>query len=212
MNHIENSGQTEGETAETTEDATGTTEQTEVTGETQETTTTAEQTTTAQRTLTQEEVDKLVGNTRTKAREKAVESLIEELGVQDVDSLKELVKQAEERRLANLSEVEKLQEQIKSLGEVQQQSKATSKELKAYQEAVENTVANQLKSLNIPSHVAALLENMPALEKLNYLSENAKHFAKPMTTNTNAATKGSGNTATSKEEQLKKVRAKYGIN
>ena len=213
------SGQTEGEKTEAkkTENGTGTDGDIKATtGETQSSQATEGDETKpkagAEKTLTQAEVDKIVGATRAKARDGAVASLLEELKVEDTDALTKLVADAEEKRQANLSEVEKLTEQIAQLVAAGKDSKQTSKTLKAYEESVAATVVAQIKSLSIPAHIAALLEPMSALEQLSYLSENSKHFTTPAkSTNTNAGDKGGSATATTAEQAKKNVQMKYGI-
>lgn len=163
------------------------------------------------KTLTQDEVNALVGKTRTESRDKAVASLLEELGIPDKDALGTLVKESEERRQANLSETEKLNERILELEGSTKEGKQTSKQLKAYEAAMQANVEIQIKELSIPDHIAALLEPMTALDKLSYLTENAKHFAKPAPANTNAGNKGTSNTTTSDEDRKKAVKARYGI-
>lgn len=56
-------------------------------------------------------LDQQSGNARKEGREAAKKKLLEELGVNDLDSVKNVLQTAEQKRLAELSELEQLREQ-----------------------------------------------------------------------------------------------------
>lgn len=62
---------------------------------------------TAAKTFTQEEVNALMGNTRTKAKETAVKDLLKVLGVEDEAAAQTLIKQAKDAEQANATELDK---------------------------------------------------------------------------------------------------------
>jgi hypothetical protein len=125
--------------------------------------------------------------------------------------LKAIVEAAEKSRKENLTEVEKLTEQVDELTAKTAEGKKTAKTLKAYDEAMKGHVTMLLEQLNVPDHVKPLLEAMGTLEQLNYLSEHGQSFAKPVQTNTNAGAKGTSTSSSEAERLRAKTKARYGI-
>lgn len=167
------------------------------------------------RTFTQEDVNGFVGTARQEARDRAVNSLLEELGLKDVDSLKGVVKDYNDQRQAQLSDLERANEELERLTPFESQAKSHKKQLDAYEAAMKANVEGLMEKLEVPEHVAPLLENMTLLERFNYLSEHGEKFAKPSgnnAPNTNASSKGGGNSKQlNEEERQKRIRQRYNI-
>lgn len=163
------------------------------------------------RTFTQAEVDSLLGKTRQEGRDRAIAGLLKEVGVKDAETLKNIVHEAEEKRRQQLSEVEKMTEEVARLKPFEELASSQEESLKKYQKAVDGYVKSLSETLEVPDHVKPLLETMDSLAKLAYLTEHGAAFSKSPTSTpptTNAASKGSG---TNGKDRANKVRQKYGI-
>lgn len=86
--------------------------------------------------LTQDEVNALVGRTRKEARDKAIGGFLEELGFSDADELKAFFadakkqrEEAEQKRQAEMSELEKAQQEIQRYRNEVEQAKKQAQEL-----------------------------------------------------------------------------------
>ena len=164
------------------------------------------------RSFTQDEVNELLGRTRQESRDRATAGLLKELGIEDVDKLKSVVTDAEKKRKEQLSELDQATEEADRLKPFEQQATDQGKALKKYEKAVGATVEALMESMNVPDHVKPLLETMPALERLAYLTEHGDAFAKE-TSNppaTNVANKG-GSNGTDAANRVEKARKKYSI-
>lgn len=163
------------------------------------------------RTFTQAEVDNLLGKTRQEGRDRAIAGLLKETGIKDAETLKSIVQEAEEKRLQQLSEVEKMTEEVTRLKPFEELASNQEESLKQYQKAVDGYVKSLMENMEVPDHVKPLLEAMDSLARLAYLTEHGAAFSKsPMSTPpaTNASSKGSGSNG---KDRAKKVRQKYGI-
>ncbi len=164
------------------------------------------------RTFTQAEVDSLLGKTRQEGRDRAVAGLLKDTGAKDVESLKTIVQEAEEKRQKQLSELDKTTEEVDRLKPFEQLAKEQEESLTKYKKAVEKYVETVMETMEVPEHVKPLLEQMDSLARLAYLTEHGAAFSKSATTtppNSNVASKGGGKG--SNTDRLKKVRAKYSI-
>lgn len=172
---------------------------------------TGEKTPVTTRTFTQEEVDTIMGRTRAESRDRATAGLIKELGATDLDQLKDMVKSYNQIRQEQMSDIEKLTEETERLRPLEKQTKDQEKQLKAYEKTLQAHVENLMETMSVPEHVKTLLEKMPTLERLAYLTEHGKAFATPPAGNTNAADKGSTNSKQNAKERAARIRQKYGI-
>ena len=164
------------------------------------------------RTFSQEEVNALVGNARQEARDRTAASTLKDLGFDDLDKAKTAISAFEKHRQAQLTELEQAQEKLGNLEGFDERFEASDKKVKELEKLIEAQVAAMVKSMEIPDHVKPLLEAMPVQERLSYLTEHGDKFIKQQTVvpNSNAGSKGGGNSADNKS-QKDKIRAKYGI-
>ena len=164
------------------------------------------------RSFTQEEVNELLGRTRQEGRDRATAGLLKELGIEDVESLKTVVTDAEKKRKEQMTELEQATEEASRLKPFEQQATEQAKVLKSYEKAVGATVESLMKTMEVPDHVKPLLESMPALERLAYLTEHGAAFVKETSKPpaTNVANKG-GTNSTDASKRIDKARQKYGI-
>ena len=164
------------------------------------------------KTFTQEEVNELLGRTRQEGRERAIAGLLKDTGMKDVDSLKEVINQAEQKRLDQLSEFEKLSEEVEKLRPFEQKAKDQDGLIEQYEKAVETHLEALMKTMDVPDHVKPLLSNMAILDQLAYLSEHGEAFMKEISSvppSTNVSDKGSGKNGA--KERQRRIRQKYGI-
>lgn len=164
------------------------------------------------RTFTQAEVDSLLGKTRQEGRDRAVAGLLKETGAKDVESLKTTVQEAEEKRIAQLSELDKTVEEVKRLKPFEELAKEQEKSLAEYKKAVEKYVETVMETMEVPDHIKPLLEQMDSLARLAYLTEHGAAFSKSATStppNSNVSAKGGG--GKNEKDGVKKARQKYGI-
>lgn len=166
------------------------------------------------RSFSQDEVNELLGKTRQESRDRATAGLLKELGIEDVDKLKTVVTGAEKMRQEQMTELEQATEEASRLKPFEQQATDQGKALKKYEKAVSTTVEALMESMEVPEHVKPLLDNMPALERLAYLTEHGDAFAKEENTKppaTNVSNKGSGQNGADGATRMQKTRQKYGI-
>ena len=164
------------------------------------------------RTFTQAEVDAIMGKTRQESRDRAIAGLLEDAGLKSSDQLTTVVKDYEKQRTDRLSDLEKLQEETNRLTPFEQQTKDQEKQLKQYEKTLKAHIETLMKTLSVPEHVKPLLEQMPNLERLAYLTEHGSAFAAPQTPALNTANKGGGtDKGQSAKDRASKVRLKYGI-
>ena len=164
--------------------------------------------------FSQNQVSAFVGDARVKARETAVASALSELGLTDMDALKAVLKSHNDSERAKLSELEAVQADLAGLKEADTRATDTEATNKKLLKVIEIQTAALMKSLNIPEHVKPLIEAMPIVDRLAYLTENGENFAveeskkKP---EINSGGKGS-NGDTSKNSAMAKIKSRYHIN
>ena len=165
------------------------------------------------KTFSQEDVNKLVGSTRTDTRAKTQTDLLEELGLNDLDALKVLVKDAEAVRLANMSDLEKANAEATRLKDVDEANKVVAEALTEANTAIEGLLQVRLKELDVPEHLLPLLEGMPVVERLKYLNENGDKFAKEVKKKpeTNASSKGGSSTSADTKANKQRILDRYRI-
>jgi hypothetical protein len=164
-------------------------------------------------TLTQEQVNALVGDARTKSRQKAQEDLIAQLGVSNLEEAQRLLKRAKDEEQAQMTELEQAQAKIAALATKEQEAADLSTKVTEYEAAMQKHLAGILKELEVPEHITMLTSKMPVQEQLTYFTENRSNFSKASVPNVNGADKG-GNRATSTEtpeQKSARLRIKYGI-
>lgn len=160
-------------------------------------------------TFTQEQVNQIAADARSSARSKATKDFLGELGFEDADSLKSTLDSWKQHQDGQKSELEKAQEELQTL-------KGSDEKLKTlegnYQKAMEVLQANveaQMKALNIPEHIAALIKEKSPIEALEYLTKNADAL-KPVAPPDNDGNKG-GNNGSGPQYDEAALRSKYGI-
>lgn len=158
--------------------------------------------------LSQEQVNALVGQARVKGKETAVKELLGELGVENVEALKQTLEAQKAARLAQMSEVERLQAQLADAQAALNKVNGVEQALEAAENAIIAQVDAQLKRLKVPKYVSDLLGGLSPVEQLNYLSENAENFAKPTAVpDVNGNSRGKGKQAPDEAA----LRSRYGI-
>ena len=165
------------------------------------------------RTFSQEEVNELLGKTRQEGRDRAVAGLLSDLKLDDVDALKTIVVDAEAHRKAQMTELDQAKEEANRLKLFEDQATDQAKAIKKYEKAVDATVSSLMETLEVPDHVKPLLEAMPTLARLAYLTEHGEVFKKESSKppETNVSGKGAGKNGADASARKKKTRQKYGI-
>lgn len=166
----------------------------------------------------QEQVSKLIGAARVQSREGAVASALKDLGFENVDSLKDVLKAHSDTERAKLSELEAAQTDLATLQGVNQRATDLETSNTALLAVIEGQAKSLMETLNVPEHVKPLIEAMPIAERLAYLTEHGKEFAEETTTTTtttnkpniNSGGKG-GNGEAVQKSQLAKLKHKYNI-
>lgn len=163
--------------------------------------------------FTQEDVNKLVGSTRTDTRAKTQSDLLTELGLEDVDTLKALVTNAKEQKLAQMSELEKANAEAARLKNIEEANNEAGEALLQANKAIEGLLEVRLKELDVPEHLLPLLEGMPLVDRLEYLNENGDKFAKETKKRpeTNASGKGGSSTSAEKTANRQRILDRYRI-
>jgi uncharacterized protein YaaN involved in tellurite resistance len=161
--------------------------------------------------FSQAEVDALLGKTRQEGRDRATNALLQETGMKDVEALKALVLDAEEKRKEQLSDLDKITEENSRLKPFEQLATEQTESLTKYEKAVGKHVESLMETLEVPDHVKPLLEQMDSLAKLAYLTEHGAAFSKQPASpppNSNVSNKGGGKNG---KDRIKKAQQKYGI-
>lgn len=160
-----------------------------------------------QKTFTQDDLDRVAGSVRSKARTSALEELLKELGIDNLNDAKQRLAQAEEARTNSLSETERLKEQIAQLTTVRTEADSLKQELEKTADILKAHVAATRKRLDIPAYVSTLLDNLDAAAQLQYLIDNESQLAKSPAPQTNASSKGGSAAKALTDEQLRQRKA-----
>lgn len=162
------------------------------------------------KTFDQDSVNKMVGQARTEARDR----LLKDLGFEDAEALKTLIKQQKEAEEANMTELQKAQVELKRLGTIEADQKASDENLQAANKSIETFVTEQMKTMEIPDHVTPLIQAMPLVDRLSYLTEHGAEFTiitGRKSVNTNASGKGKGDTKTEEKARREGIKRRYSI-
>ena len=165
------------------------------------------------KTFTQEDVNRISGEVRTSAKKTAVNDLFTELGVENKDSLANIIAKANDDAQANMTELQKVNTKVTEL----EPFKAQAADLETRNTALEGALKTHLdalkKELDIPDHVLPLVADMDPAQQLTYFSENRAAFSRKLPPNTNADGKGGKPPVTpaEKEKKAKELEARYGI-
>lgn len=167
--------------------------------------------------FTQEQVNQMVGEARIKSRESAVASALSDLGFTDVESLKLAIKEHNDAKRASLTELEKAQGDLTALKGSDTRATELEATNKAMLKVIEEQTKSLLETLKVPEHVKPLIESMPVLERLAYLTEHGKEFTVEPTPpapkpNLNSGGKGSNGSATGEKTTRERILHKYNIN
>lgn len=167
--------------------------------------------------FTQEQVNQMVGEARIKSRESAVASALSDLGFTDVESLKLAIKEHNDAKRASLTELEKAQGDLTTLAGADTRAKELEATNKAMLKVIEQQTSALLETLKVPEHVRPLIESMPVLDRLAYLTEHGKEFTVEPTPpapkpNLNSGGKGSNGAATGEKTARERILHKYNIN
>lgn len=161
--------------------------------------------------FTQAEVDAMLGKIRKEGRDRATTALLQETGMKDVESLKTLVLEAEQKRVEQLSDLDRITEENNRLKPFEQLATEQTKSLTKYEKAVGKYVESLIETMEVPDHIKPLLAQMDSLARLAYLTEHGAAFSKQATSpppSTNVSNKGGGKNGA---DGIKKARQKYGI-
>jgi hypothetical protein len=169
-------------------------------------------TTSTVKTFGQDDVNKMVGQARQEARDR----ILKDLGVDDPEDLKTMIGEYRKQQEANMTELEKSQANVKRLEIIEAQNKEAGESLLAAEQAISNFVSAQMKTLEIPDHVSPLIESMPMIDRLNYLTEHGAEFAvdkpaKKKSVNTNASGKGGSDKSAEETERKAAIKRRYSI-
>ena len=128
-----------------------------------ETTQTVEPAAPAEKTYTQKEIDAMVGNIKKDAQAK----LLKDLGVENVDNVKEALKQLKERQDAEKSEVDKLREQLAAAETTKAEAAQIRLELEAIKKGVPADKAEKVVKLAAAydGNIDAVLAEFPEIVK-----------------------------------------------
>ena len=167
----------------------------------------------AKKKFSQEDVNKLVGTTRTDTRAKTQTDLLTELGIDDLDALKLLVKTSKDKELENMSELEKANAEATRLKGVEEANTTAATLLTEAHGAIEGLLEVRLKELDVPEHILPLLEGMPLVERLKYLNDNGDKFTKEVKKKpeTNASSKGGSSASDQTKAQKQRIIDRYRI-
>ena len=167
----------------------------------------------ANKKFSQEDVNKLVGTTRTDTRAKTQTDLLAELGIGDLDTLKLLVKTSKDKELESMSELEKANAEATRLKGVEEANTEAGKALLEAHKAIEGLLEVRLKELDVPEHILPLLEGMSLVDRLEYLNENGDKFTKEVKKKpeTNASSKGGSSSSDQNKAQKQRIIDRYRI-
>lgn len=167
----------------------------------------------AKKKFSQDDVNKLVGTTRTDTRAKTQTDLLSELGLDDLEALKLLVKTSKDKELENMTELEKANAEATRLKGVEEANTAAATLLTEAHGAIEGLLEVRLKELDVPEHILPLLEGMPLVERLKYLNDNGDKFTKEVKKKpeTNASSKGGSSSSDQTKAQKQRIADRYKI-
>ncbi|PJF23608.1 MAG: hypothetical protein CUN56_00145 [Phototrophicales bacterium] len=156
--------------------------------------------------LTQEQINEIIGQRVSRAKETAVKSLLQSLGVNTPDEIKAAMDELNTLKGQQLSERERLEARIKELEEAE----AEKARLQQIAEAAKETITAQLEAMKqeitIPDYLEPLLANMDEIEQLRYLAQNKAKLSKIPLGDLNAGQRGKNSTQTPEQraEELRK--------
>ncbi len=163
------------------------------------------------KTFDQDSVNQMVGQARTEARDR----LLKDLGFENAEALKTLIKQQKDAETANMTELQKAQAEVQRLGTIEQSQKVSDESLLAANKSIKTFVEAQMKTMEIPDHVTPLIDAMPLVDRLSYLTEHGAEFTTVSTgrksVNTNASGKGTSDTKTEEKARREGIKRRYSI-
>jgi len=106
--------------------------------------------------FTQADVDRIIDSRLDRAKNTAVKSLLEGLGLESVDELQSTITEARERREAEMSELEKARQRAEELEQRYQQAEARARQTALVAEF--KTIASQLGA-SYPQNAIKLVDN-----------------------------------------------------
>ena len=162
--------------------------------------------------FSQEDLDRVAGETRQTARVKAVNDLLKEMDFENADALKDVVKEYRENKKEQMTEVEKLATEIEALKPLKDKAASLETRIGEYEGSISKHLDSLKADLSIPDHVTPLLEAMEPDQQLAYLADNRAAFTKSKKVpETNAGGKGSSKTKETDKEKSERLRQKYHI-
>ena len=99
--------------------------------------------------ITQEKLDSLINGSYAKGAEKATKELLESLGVESQDKLKEIIEAKKQQEDANKTELEKMKEQLEALNQANQKLISESESVKAKTVMQELALKNSVNDLEV---------------------------------------------------------------
>lgn len=163
--------------------------------------------------FSQEDLDRVAGETRQTARVKAVNDLLKEMDFEDADALKNVVKEYREDKKEQMTELERLGAEIEALKPLKDKAANLETKIGEYEGSISKHLDSLKADLTIPDHVTPLLEAMEPDQQLAYLAENRAVFTKSKKVpETNAGGKGSSTAKEDEKARSERLRQKYHIN
>ena len=125
------------------------------------------------KTFTQDDVARLLSLEKKKAKSSALTGLLADVGLEDIDALKTTLADWKAHQDGQKTELQKAQEKLTVLESADKKAKDTEAALQQAMDILSANVESQLKALQVPEHIAALIKAMPTTEALDYINKNA---------------------------------------
>ena len=121
--------------------------------------------------MTQEQLNELINKKYAKGAEKAKSELLESLGVENVDSLKELIEAKKQQDEANKTELEKLSEQLNSIANEKQSLLEQMEQMKFKTEVSTLSAQNGIKDVEVFEVMYEKASKNEGFEKDKFINE-----------------------------------------
>lgn len=156
--------------------------------------------------IPQSQVDKLVGDTRKRARETAENKMLERFGVKTEAELLASLEEGKTLKESQMSEAEKADARIKELEADSSLATELQKQNEELGEVVQKTLDARIKQLDPPDYLKTIMEDMEPAKALSFLSEHEDELAdqKPRVPKTDADGKGVKKALTEKDKAARK--------
>jgi len=161
--------------------------------------------------FTQAQVDRLMGDTRKEARERAISGFVKTLGFETEDAAVSGLGDLRENALQRDDLNTRLNLTTTELNDLKAQNATATTQLVTANETIEAATGAMLKDLEVPAYIKALLDKLSQPEQLIWLAEHRGDInARPPVPSTGAADKGTGTEAPPRT-RTSRIRKRYGI-